>query len=347
MKGLRRWFTMTQLVTGGPIILLLILSLVLGISRYQSQDQLELQHALHVARVGAQPIVNLLRLNVGGGNYANVQDAAARKLYKADTRLKFFHVSGKTNGNGDAYGFVYDAINDIFARTNYTSDYEQELKDIIEKAQSTLQRLPTNHEKRPMVEKILNTKQDDLKQLRHEKDSISQLHSTYQRPATEKFNNGYFLDDKQWQLHLLIPIGNSGGGEVWIVLDATDLGGMPATIMKSVLPINIITLLICIALAYMLSRIICTPLKKMVTSINKIERNSDVTVRIESEGHDEIAQISRSLNNLMGKFQEILSDVSHVTHEVTESAQMMQNSINETADGLQQQIGRASCRERV
>ena len=54
MNGLRRWFTISQLVTGGPIILLLMLSLVLGVSRYWSQYQSELQHALHVARVGGQ-----------------------------------------------------------------------------------------------------------------------------------------------------------------------------------------------------------------------------------------------------------------------------------------------------
>ncbi len=337
MNGLRKWFTISQLVTGGPIILLLMLSLVLGLSRYSSQYQLELQHVRHAARIGAQPIVNLLQLNVGGGNYANVQDMSARKLYRADARLKFFQVNGKTNDNADAYGFVYDAGSDTVVRTHYSSDYEQNLKNKVERVQSVLKRLPTDHKKRPKVEKIFRVKQAELNQLLEDKNRSVQLQHLYSKPELEKFDNGYFLDEKKWRLHLLIPIGNRGGGEVWIVLDATELGGMAATIMKSVLPINIIALLICVALAYLLSRVICRPLKKMVTSINEIERNSDVTVRVESEGRDEIAQIGRSLNNVMGKFQEILSDVSHVTHEVAQAAKTMQGSIDETASGIKQQ----------
>jgi methyl-accepting chemotaxis protein len=337
MNGLRRWFTISQLVTGGPIILLLMLSLVLGVSRYWSQYQSELQHALHVAKVGAQPIVNLMRSNVGGGNYANVQDASARELYKADARLKFFQVSGNTNENGEPYGFIYDAASDTFVRTSYASAYEQELKDKVDKAQAALAQLPSDNEKRPLIEKILKEKQDELNQLLRDKGATAQLLNSYQKPAAASFENGYYLDEQHWQLHLLIPVGNSGGGEVWMVLDAKDLGGMPATILKSVLPINLITLLICIALAWLLSRVICTPLKKMVASIDEIERNSDVTIRVESEGRDEIAQIGHSLNEVMGKFQEILADVSHVTHEVTNAAKTMHSSISDTANGMQQQ----------
>lgn len=90
MDNLRKWFTIKQLVTGGPIVLLVVLSLALGVSRYFSEYENALNHALELSKTGAKPILVLMKPSVGGGNYANVQDESALALYSAKQDLLFF-----------------------------------------------------------------------------------------------------------------------------------------------------------------------------------------------------------------------------------------------------------------
>lgn len=337
MGSLRSWFSISQLVTVGPIILLLILSLVLGGSRYLSAYHSELGHALTEARISAQPIINLMRVNVGGGNYANVQDGAALELYKADGRLMFFQVTGETNVNSEPYGLIYESVTGQVMRTIFSDQYVAALEETIEKANKTLESLPAEHRKRKVIEKILGQKQVELSKYQATRSQIEQSINLYSRPAAEEFVDGYYLDEHYWRLHLLIPLGGKIKGEVWMVLDAAELGGLGWRILKEVLPLNLATLVFCIFMAIMLSRVISNPLKRMEKEIGRIAQSSDLTMRIDEKGRDEIAKMGGSFNAMVEKFQSILATVISTTDEVASSSVGMMNSINTTAEGMQRQ----------
>jgi len=141
MDNLRRWFTIKQLVTGGPIILLVILSLVLGISRYNTEYEVALNHALELAKTGAQSILGLMKKSVGGGNYANVLDEDALELYEANGELLFFSVEGKTDGSGEPYGIAYLRERGEAVRSFYPADYRSGLEARLTKIRKALERL--------------------------------------------------------------------------------------------------------------------------------------------------------------------------------------------------------------
>ena len=337
MDNLRRWFTIKQLVTGGPIILLVILSLVLGISRYNSEYEMALNHALDLAKTGAQPILGLMKKSVGGGNYANVLDEAALELYEANGELLFFSVEGKTDGSGEPYGIAYLRERGEAVRSFYPADYRSGLEARLAKIRKALDRLPAGHRKRPKIEKMLQAKQQELESYRKGQALLAEMKERFSRPAPQQIEDGYYLDKRNWQLHLLLPVGNEGGGEVWMVMDASNIGGLKGEILKDLLPLNIVALLITVVLAWMLARTITTPLLQTARAIDAIERNSDLTAHLDDSYKDELGQIASSLNRMLANFRQILSDVTIATVHVAKSAREMSDSMQGANERIEKQ----------
>ncbi len=337
MNNLRKLFTIKQLVTGGPIVLLFILSVILGISRYYSEYEKAVNQALELAKVGAQPILGLMRSSVGGGNYANVQDEDALKLYRANGELLFFSVEGKTDNNGEQYGVTYLRDQGQVARTFYPAGYRQKLEARISKIEKALENVPADHRKRPKIEKMLREKQQELDRYRQAKLVSTAAARQYTQPNPEEITDGYYLDKKRWQLHLLLPVGNRGGGEIWMVMDAANIGALKGAILKELLPINFFALLVCVVLAWLLARTISMPVLGMAQIIDRIERNSDLTARLDERYDDELGQIAASLNRMLDKFQQILADVNKATINVAGSAREMSDSMRGANSQIEKQ----------
>ncbi len=159
----------------------------------------------------------------------------------------------------------------------------------------------------------------------------------FSRPAPQQIEDGYYLDKRNWQLHLLLPVGNEGGGEVWMVMDASNIGGLKGEILKDLLPLNIVALLITVVLAWMLARTITTPLLQTARAIDAIERNSDLTAHLDDSYKDELGQIASSLNRMLANFRQILSDVTTATVHVAKSAREMSDSMQGANERIEKQ----------
>ncbi len=55
--------------------------------------------------------------SVGGGNYANIQDAEALNLFRANKAIEFFSVNGKTDLQNTPFTAIYDARTGKIYRT--------------------------------------------------------------------------------------------------------------------------------------------------------------------------------------------------------------------------------------
>lgn len=337
MINLRKWFTISQLVTLGPMLLLVLLSLVLGVSRYFSAYDQALGNAEQTARLGAQPIVNLMKPSVGGGNYANVQDEAALNLFRANKSLLFFSVSGKPDGGGEPYGVAYDSAKGDVIRTVYDAQSIQDIKDKQARVAQALADPAQDPERLAMMERMQKEQGAQLEAYQRDTQRLAEMKKQYQQPAAGKFNKGFYLDKDAWQMHLLLPIGNAGGGTIWMVLDASAIGALGRGILISLLPINLIALAVSVLLAWMLARVIITPIKEMVAVIRRIEQDSDLTVRLTDGGKDEISQISSSMNQMLDKFQHLLGDVNVSASHVSTAAQRMSETMRQSSAGIAEQ----------
>lgn len=122
-----------------------------------------------------------------------------------------------------------------------------------------------------------------------------------------------------------------------MVLDASVIGELGGHILATTLPLNLATLALCVLLAWALSRVIIRPIREMVSTIHRIEQDSDLTLRLTDQGKDELSQISATLNEMLDKFQGLLSAVKDSASGVSGAALQMSSTLSESANGIEQQ----------
>ncbi|MCX7709849.1 MAG: sensor histidine kinase [Clostridia bacterium] len=77
-------------------------------------------------------------------------------------------------------------------------------------------------------------------------------------------------------------------------------------IQKAMLLTSLVSIIVCIALAFLVSSRVLSPLKQMRTLMKKLERE-DFDVYIEPKGNDEITLLSKSFNKMSAKLKEVIN----------------------------------------
>jgi len=83
-------------------------------------------------------------------------------------------------------------------------------------------------------------------------------------------------------------------------------------------------LLVCIlSFIFLTSRSIIQPLMTMVSRITTIADDSDLTVRMSEQGNDELTLVNRRFNEMMTRFQTLVSDLTHSADPVAASSEQL------------------------
>jgi len=313
-------FSINQRVTGGPALLLLGLSLVLGVDRYMGQYDMAVEHTIELTKVGAQPILNLMRSAVGGGNYAIVQDNEALRLFKANGKLLFLSVEGKTDEKKERFSIIYDAKRSKVYRTEFDNELESSLKQKINTAKDRLASLPGDSRNKPRIAKLLDEFQKRIEDLQSQRKEVGEIVKRYPLPDTSSYQNGVYLDSSKWLLYMTLPINSASGGVLKMVTDASDIRDLGRSTLMKVIPVNLVTLLIGMALAWALAKTITRPISLMQSTITEIESDSDLTKRIDMRSGDEIGMASNAFDGMLDKFQSLISEVADSAEKIAEAA---------------------------
>ena len=104
----------------------------------------------------------------------------------------------------------------------------------------------------------------------------------------------------------------------------------------------IIVTLIMVALAStaggIFSITLTKPIVRLKTIVHEIDKNNDLTQRVEVKGNDEIGQMSSSFNHLLAVFQESIAQVSTATDLVSSASNQMTENTYKTRDGVTKQF---------
>jgi len=318
------------------MVILLVL-IVSGIFRYFTEFDKALEHRVEVARVSAQPIINLMSRATGGGNYANVQDQEAYKLYAANENVIFFQVTGNTDEKKTAFGLIYNKAQTQIFRTVFDNQYEANLQKKVDKLNKTLNKLPATHKKRKKLQKILNRVKKELDTFHQQKSQIQLINDKYHKPAENDFLNGYYFDKNNYRVHLTLPLDHKGGGEIWMVFDASDVKSLWKEIVKLVVPMNLLILISITAILFFLSASINRPLRQMIIDIHEIEQNSDLTQRLGQSDVVEIEQIRLAFNKFLDKFHDIISHAEKASRESQDAARELSELCHDNGIYMQKQ----------
>jgi len=110
-----------------------------------------------------------------------------------------------------------------------------------------------------------------------------------------------------------------------------------ADMKQELIAITLISFFLGGVILFLVARMILSSVKTLNQSVNNIEKNSDLTQRIECNSKDELGELSLSFNLMLDKFQASINSVSDTSQQLAESAQGMAQVTSETATSVQTQ----------
>ncbi len=105
---------------------------------------------------------------------------------------------------------------------------------------------------------------------------------------------------------------------------------------------SIAGILVTILLGVWIVKSIIGPVRELHETISQVQRNNDLTQRVEVSGKDEIAQAGEAFNLLMSSLQDIIRNVSENAQRVRQSANQVATSTKQVASSSQAQSDAAA-----
>ena len=85
-------------------------------------------------------------------------------------------------------------------------------------------------------------------------------------------------------------------------------------------------------------RIVAKPVNELTDFMSRIERQSDLSLRVPAHGRDEISQAGGALNAMMERFARIIEQVRAATHNLAQVAGQLVDVSSRTQGGVQRQL---------
>ncbi len=85
-------------------------------------------------------------------------------------------------------------------------------------------------------------------------------------------------------------------------------------------------------------RIVAKPVNQLTDFMSRIERQSDLSLRVPAQGRDEISQAGAALNKMMERFARIIEQVRGATHNLAQVAGQLVDVSSRTQSGVQRQL---------
>ena len=101
--------------------------------------------------------------------------------------------------------------------------------------------------------------------------------------------------------------------------------------------VGLISILLGSILAFLVARTIIKPIEKLQNTIKIIERDSDLTQRIDITVNDEIGVTAHAFNKMLEKFQHIVGQVNSSATQLSSAAEEFSIITQENTSGIQEQ----------
>ena len=149
-----------------------------------------------------------------------------------------------------------------------------------------------------------------------------------------------YLDDVPVAIYADAVLDFSGKalGTMVLALDRTYYVDQIAAAKMQVLIIALIALVIGAAIAWIVAKAITGPLCRVVDAMNDVAQGEgDLTMRIESQGNNEIGNLVNGFNQFIEKMQVLIADVKSSIENLNQSAEEVGNIASQTTQGVQEQ----------
>jgi diguanylate cyclase (GGDEF)-like protein len=291
----------------------LVASIILGMSltRYSEEWENKVSHMAQLSTSHLSSHNTFLSVSVAGRNYANLLMRSTIDNLKAIPNLKFVEVEGFSDYSNQHLGVRYLLGIDKAWRTEVTTNEVDDLSAQVAQLKASLRNLDANDDvKRKKFTYLINKAETELKALI---DSTElQLLAIPDKPS-QLADNPYFLETDKNLMHVNVALRNKNGGNIWAVVDASDLKEIQKSLLAEVIKEGLIALAASTLLIYLMTLWLVRPLKNLSASMRSdIEKIDQATIP-EIHRKDEIGDLARSYSSLITRINNQLRVLQNQT----------------------------------
>jgi len=291
------------------LLLVIWLIVVMSYNRYRSEWQTRVDHAVEVAHLSMNPIIKDLSLSASGLNYANINLAATRNLFRGTDKLLYFHVDAVSDFSQKPFQFAYSREKDEAWQTGLGPEDQQAAADKVLQLESfQLQNPDVDTVKYSF---LLSRARERQASIVADLEKTEQFRELYHRPPLTP--GQYLVDDNTRTLHILLPLRNTGGGEIWAVFDAGDLLDLRNTTVYHIMREALIAFLVSGILIVWATWWIVQPLRRLSSYMDHEIHELNVATLPELNRDDEIGLLARCFRNLINRIRSQISELERLS----------------------------------
>ncbi len=298
MRRLLRNLQLSRLLFVSHLILVICLLAATGYSRYQSEWNSRISHAVEAARNATNPIIDLISFAASGINYTSIKMDTSLKLYQGIEKLLYFEVQARSDYSESNFSFAWSAYNNELWQTRITADDLVSSEARIRKLEQRLIR--ASEADQTKLSFLLNRANEHYQRLLRDQKLIAS--SPYQRPDIAV--DQYRLNPEEQTLELALSLRNKNGGTIWLQFDASELLSLRGEVLSNIAREGLIALLISMALILWATRWIVRPLKRLSATMDQDIQEIDLTDLPELVRNDEIGVLARRFDVLVRRSNE-------------------------------------------
>ena len=114
-----------------------------------------------------------------------------------------------------------------------------------------------------------------------------------------------------------------------------------AQLVQGFLLAGVILLLVISLLIWRVQRSVCQPLWALRDLLQNVQQNSDLTLRADAGGRDEVADAARALNRMIGHFEQLVQKLGNSATALSEQAANVFQSSDDVSQGAGRQAAQA------
>ncbi|MDA0147796.1 GGDEF domain-containing protein [Vibrio sp. LaRot3] len=292
--------SINQMLLVSHLLLALLIISGLSMARFDSEWHRQIDYSASLAKQSLHPHVNTFSTAVSGINYANLTMPQTIEALAVVDDILFVDIQGTSDYSGQSVHVRYLPIDKEVWRADVEPQEIASAQQRVEKLTALLKEVESfNTIKTRKLSYLLNKAQAEYQALTQSYSQEKTATVKWQKPTSTDDN--YFLQEQGYLLHVLLPLRNKNGGELWAVIDASKLADIKLTLMKDIVFEALLAVVLSVAVVLWATHWVVAPLKNLAKSMSGEETYSNIKDLPELTRSDEIGQLAQAYKGLLLK----------------------------------------------
>lgn len=280
--------------------LFLVLTIIFGMSysRYQSEWETRVEHAAELSRLSLESLSGDISAGIAGRSYSNLMLPALFQHLLSTDQLLYLDILGVSDYQSQPMHVRFHQGAERVWRADVTMDELHEAQQRNQQLQQSYETLhPEESIKKEKLYYLLKKVEADYNLLLDSHTYEQKFQQPWQRP--DFTDEEYYLDAITKTLHVLVPLRNRQGGEVWAVFDATRLYSLKQQVMSSIMQEALMAIVVSSLLLLWVAHWIVSPIRRLARFMEGDVEQIELTSLPGLGRKDEIGSLAREFSTLV------------------------------------------------